>query len=104
MHLDVLRGQHASMKFSLYTSQHAMDIGYCPSSLHFASFNFYFTESSSIQLMRNLLYAALLSFSEVNECESSPCQRGSECMDGLNGYSCLCIAGFTGRNCEQGQH
>lgn len=31
----------------------------------------------------------------VNDCKSNPCQRG-ECVDGLNIFTCLCPAGFTG--------
>ncbi|KAK3561087.1 hypothetical protein QTP86_028410 [Hemibagrus guttatus] len=31
----------------------------------------------------------------VNDCKSNPCQRG-ECLDGLNTFTCLCPAGFTG--------
>lgn len=39
---------------------------------------------------------------EIDECSSSPCQNEGSCRDHLNGYSCLCRPGFTGRNCETG--
>ena len=39
---------------------------------------------------------------EIDECLSSPCQNNGSCRDHLNGYSCLCQTGFTGRNCESG--
>ena len=34
------------------------------------------------------------------ECTSSPCLNGGSCVDLLNKYACLCLDGFTGRNCE----
>ncbi|HWN43325.1 MAG TPA: calcium-binding EGF-like domain-containing protein [Thermoanaerobaculia bacterium] len=32
-------------------------------------------------------------------CASNPCENGV-CMNGPNSYSCLCVAGWTGTNCE----
>ncbi|XP_035687857.1 brevican core protein-like [Branchiostoma floridae] len=37
---------------------------------------------------------------DVDECASNPCQNGGTCTDGLNRYTCECVAGFTGDNCE----
>ena len=36
---------------------------------------------------------------DVDECGSSPCQNGN-CTDGVNGYTCACVNGYTGNNCE----
>ena len=47
-------------------------------------------------------YRSLISISEINECNSLPCQNGGQCIDEINKYSCLCEAGFTGLNCETG--
>lgn len=39
--------------------------------------------------------------SEINECESSPCQNGGVCVDKIASYACACPMGFTGLNCEE---
>ena len=40
---------------------------------------------------------------EIDECESSPCQNGGSCSDSINLYNCTCVAGYTGLNCETGR-
>ena len=38
---------------------------------------------------------------EINECEpSSPCHKGATCVDGVGIYTCLCPAGYEGRDCQ----
>jgi hypothetical protein len=37
---------------------------------------------------------------DINECESDPCENDGTCSDQLNGFTCSCVAGFTGTNCE----
>ena len=39
---------------------------------------------------------------DINECSSSPCLNGGTCTDGVNSYSCKCVAGYTGKDCETG--
>ena len=41
--------------------------------------------------------------SDINECESSPCQHGGTCTDQINGYNCTCGGGYAGTNCETGK-
>ncbi|XP_053401382.1 uncharacterized protein LOC123549404 isoform X2 [Mercenaria mercenaria] len=40
--------------------------------------------------------------SDVNECESNPCNNGGTCVDGVNKFTCTCVPGFTGETCEEG--
>ena len=37
---------------------------------------------------------------DIDECKSTPCQNGATCADGINSYTCSCLAGFTGTQCE----
>nr|XP_033806350.1 coagulation factor X [Geotrypetes seraphini] len=35
-----------------------------------------------------------------NQCDSNPCNYGGSCTDGIGSYTCMCLSGFEGRNCE----
>lgn len=35
-----------------------------------------------------------------NPCEPNPCQNGGTCENNPNSYTCGCLAGYTGTNCE----
>ena len=37
---------------------------------------------------------------DVNECASLPCNNGGTCIDGVNEYTCQCMAGYTGEDCK----
>ena len=36
----------------------------------------------------------------INACASSPCQNNGSCVNGGNAYTCTCVAGYTGENCQ----
>lgn len=36
----------------------------------------------------------------INECESSPCQSGGTCVDRIGGYTCECAEGYEGDHCQ----
>ena len=38
--------------------------------------------------------------SDMDECESDPCQNEATCNDGPDGYNCSCADGFEGEHCE----
>ena len=37
----------------------------------------------------------------VNDCDTvfNPCANNGTCLDNINAYDCLCVAGFTSTNC-----
>ena len=47
---------------------------------------------------RILLHCVL----EIVECVSNPCQNGAHCVDSLDSYRCVCVAGYKGSQCETG--
>lgn len=42
-------------------------------------------------------------FSDIDECLSKPCKNGGYCQNLLNRYTCDCLPGYTGPNCQTGQ-
>ncbi|KPP74348.1 coagulation factor IX-like, partial [Scleropages formosus] len=42
-------------------------------------------------------------YEDGDQCLSSPCQNGGACKDGVKSYTCTCLPGFTGINCEIGE-
>jgi hypothetical protein len=40
-------------------------------------------------------------FVKVNECGSEPCQNGGFCTPGTRSYSCQCMLGWSGENCDE---
>ena len=52
-----------------------------------------------------ILHAKLtfhLSLPDIDECASSPCQNGGTCTDAVNSYTCACVDGYNGDDCETG--
>ena len=41
---------------------------------------------------------------DIDECASNPCQNGGTCNDGINAYTCDCVPGHAGDNCEIGNY
>ena len=48
-------------------------------------------------------YHILNYFLDIDECESNPCKNGGTCKDGENSYTCTCVPGYTGHDCETGK-
>ena len=49
-------------------------------------------------------YVCSLTWTDVNECSSDPCQNGGTCSDRINAYICTCSPGYVGTNCSIGEH
>ena len=50
---------------------------------------------------KNVIYEHC--FTEINECESSPCGLFGKCIDGPDNFTCVCEDGFNGTFCEIGK-
>ncbi|XP_074846784.1 coagulation factor X [Carettochelys insculpta] len=35
-----------------------------------------------------------------DQCKPNPCQYGGQCKDGIGSYTCTCLEGYQGKNCE----
>ena len=36
---------------------------------------------------------------DINECNSNPCEHSGACSDVVNGFTCNCVPGFSTGNC-----
>ena len=44
----------------------------------------------------------IFQITDIDDCEPNPCEHGGTCTDGVNSYTCECVDGYTGVNCETG--
>ena len=44
----------------------------------------------------------LILYLDIDECATNPCQNGGSCTDQVNGYTCSCVDGYDGTDCETG--
>ena len=52
--------------------------------------------------MFGLVNYEILSYSilsDIDDCTPNPCLYGGTCVDGVDSYTCTCIAGYNGINC-----
>ena len=42
-------------------------------------------------------------FSDIDECSSSPCVNNATCVDHINMYNCTCDEGYEGTHCQTGR-
>jgi hypothetical protein len=45
----------------------------------------------------------LVYFTDIDDCQNTPCRNNATCTDHVNNYTCTCASGFTGRNCQIGK-
>ena len=51
-----------------------------------------------------LEYVFFVCCTDIDECESGPCQHGGNCTEFLNVYNCSCSEQYMGINCELGEY
>ena len=59
-------------------------------------------DESKLSITRLSHIMFLLLHIDIDECNSSPCQNSGTCSDDVNQYTCSCIPGYAGTNCEIG--
>ena len=37
---------------------------------------------------------------DIDDCDPDQCENGATCNDGVDSYTCDCVSGYTGNNCE----
>ena len=70
-------------------------------------YNRFMNSSNRLMKFENLkkkdLLVSLFLFIDINECDSSPCENGARCEDGVNEFTCVCEPGWEGSRCETGE-
>ena len=46
------------------------------------------------------LFVLFSVFTDIDDCSPNPCLNGASCSDGVNSYTCSCVAGYNGNNCQ----
>ena len=44
----------------------------------------------------------IVMIADIDECGSNPCAYTGTCIDGVNSFTCSCVKGYTGQDCETG--
>ena len=37
---------------------------------------------------------------DIDDCATFPCQNDGTCVDGVGDYTCTCMTGYDGKNCQ----
>lgn len=53
--------------------------------------------------MSLIMYLFRFLLPDINDCVNHTCENGGSCVDGVNNYSCNCLVGFTGQQCQIGK-
>ena len=85
-------GLHTSQNLSVPTSWAITSSGIWHELLKFQNRHLSFVSNSFCELFST----------DINDCLRGACQNGGTCRDGVGNYSCQCLPGFTGENCQAG--
>ena len=42
----------------------------------------------------------IFSQTDIDDCNSNPCKNDGKCIDGINTFSCICMKGYSGKDCS----
>ena len=42
----------------------------------------------------------IIQITDIDDCEPNPCEHGGTCTDGADSYTCECVDGYTGVDCQ----
>ncbi|XP_023794148.1 protein crumbs homolog 2 isoform X3 [Cyanistes caeruleus] len=65
---------------------------------HFPS-NFSYSQAAGFLCQCQPGFTGETCFTNIDECESQPCQNGGLCQDLVNGFLCQCLPGYSGVEC-----
>ena len=43
-------------------------------------------------------------FSDINECDTDPCENSGSCNNTVGSFTCTCVAGYEGATCQSGKN
>ena len=69
-------------------------------SLSYLSLSLLLASLFSHFIVSNHSFAFLFLLVDIDDCSKNPCKNGGSCLDGVNSYQCVCVAGYTGPSCE----
>jgi len=50
-----------------------------------------------LQSTASIVFPGATCETDINECISNPCENNGTCEDQVNGFTCRCLPGFTGK-------
>ena len=53
--------------------------------------------------MKTMFVYVIFHMTDEFDCDPNPCQNGGACFDLVNGYTCQCTVGHTGKTCRKGE-
>lgn len=63
----------------------------------------HFVEGCSVCLESGSKCLLLYVFVDVNECLAEPCANQGTCINSNGSYSCVCVEGWQGMHCDEGE-